>query len=264
MERIHLMKSKVLLLAVIFVLSPFYLLGQNTAKEVKEKEYPFIWGAQYYRAPTPEPEVWEEDFQKMQELGFNSVKFWVQWRWSHIDENEYYFDDLKKLLLLAEKYDIEVTLNTIFDVSPIWLYDKYPDAKQVMNSGKIIEPFTAAHRQIGGHPGPCYNHPGALEERKKFLAKSIELLKEYPALKMWDVWNEPELSYPQRHPIEFGKLACYCGNCEAKFKEYLQDKYETISELNNIWGRNYQNWNQVEMPRSGETLLDFVDWREYY
>ena len=26
-----------------------------------------------------------------------------------------------------------------------------------------------AHRSIGGHPGPCYNHPGALAERATTL-----------------------------------------------------------------------------------------------
>jgi len=130
--------------------------GFSKKKSVNEdsKVYPFLWGAAYYRAPTPEPELWETDFRKMNEMGFNSVKFLVQWRWSHIGEDEFYFDDLKNLLDLAGKYNIKVTLNNLFDVSPHWLFDKYPDAKQVMNNGHVVQPYAVGHRSIGGHPGP--------------------------------------------------------------------------------------------------------------
>ena len=127
--------------------------------------YPFLFGAQYYRAPTPETECWETDLSRMKELGFTDVKFWVQWRWNNRRENEYDFGDLDRLTDLAEKNGLRVTFNTIFDVAPVWLYEKYPDAKQLANDGRRIEPYTVGHRQGGGHPGPCYNHPGALEAR---------------------------------------------------------------------------------------------------
>ena len=133
--------------------------------------YPFLFGAQYYRAPTPETECWETDLSRMKELGFTDVKFWVQWRWNNRRENEYDFGDLDRLTDLAEKNGLRVTFNTIFDVAPVWLYEKYPDAKQLANDGRRIEPYTVGHRQGGGHPGPCYNHPGALEARISATAK---------------------------------------------------------------------------------------------
>ena len=69
--------------------------------------YPFLFGAQYYRAPTPETECWETDLSRMKELGFTDVKFWVQWRWNNRRENEYDFGDLDRLTDLAEKTDCE-------------------------------------------------------------------------------------------------------------------------------------------------------------
>ena len=134
--------------------------------------YPFLFGAQYYRAPTPETECWETDLSRMKELGFTDVKFWVQWRWNNRRENEYDFGDLDRLTDLAEKNGLRVTFNTIFDVAPVWLYEKYPDAKQLANDGRRIEPYTVGHRQGGGHPGPCYNHPGALEARKGYFEEA--------------------------------------------------------------------------------------------
>jgi len=236
-------------------------IGQKATKEII---HPFLWGTAYYRAPEPEPSLWENDFKKMRDIGFTDVKYLVQWRWSHIKEDHYYFDDTKKLLDLAAKYKLRVTLNFLFDVSPHWLFDKYPDAKPVLNNGKVVEPFVAGHRAIGGHPGPCYNHEGARKERMKFLDRTVSTFSDHPAMHMWDVWNEPELCYPQRNPITVEKLACYCANCSSAFKEYLRNKYDTLELLNDRWGRNYQEWHQVEMARSPEAFLDFIDWREFH
>lgn len=264
MRRRKFIQQSTLSTGAFLMADSFFDFERKKSENEVEKVYPFLWGAAYYRAPTPEPELWETDFRKMQEMSFNSVKFLVQWRWSHIGEDEFYFDDFKKLLDLAGKYNIKVTLNNLFDVSPHWLFDKYPDAKQVMNNGHIVQPYAVGHRHIGGHPGPCYNHPGAKNERIKFLTNAIKQLKDYPALDMWDIWNEPELSFPQRSPIDIEKLVCYCPHCEKKFKEYLKKKYSTLSVLNDRWGRNYPDWQHVEMPRSANTYLDFIDWREFH
>jgi len=240
------------------------VIGKTNSMNEDKNKYPFLWGTAYYRSPIPEEEFWEADFNKMREMGFNSVKYLVQWRWSHIKEDEFYLEDFKKLLKLAEKYSIRVTLNNLFDVSPHWLFDKYPDARQVMNNGHVIQPYALGHRNIGGHPGPCYNHPGARNERIKFLTHIVKQLKDYPALHMWDIWNEPELSFSQRSPIDAEKLVCYCPNCEKKFKEWLEKKYAALSTLNERCGRNYPDWAHVEMPRTSKTYLDFIDWREFH
>jgi beta-galactosidase len=227
------------------------------------RTYPFIFGAQYYRAPTPEPECWKEDFQHMQELGFNAVKLWVQWRWSQRQPDAFLFDDVDQLMGLAQQHGLQVTINTIFDVSPLWLFEHYPDARQVDASGHTIEPYTVSHRQIGGHPGPCYNHPGAREMRQRFMGEVIDHFKAYPALAMWDVWNEPEQAFQQRTP-DMRTLVCYCPHCRRGFVEWLQRKYSDLARLNQVWGRCYTAWEQVELPYNGGTITDFVDWREFH
>ena len=225
--------------------------------------YPFLFGAQYYRAPTPETECWETDLSRMKELGFTDVKFWVQWRWNNRRENEYDFGDLDRLTDLAEKNGLRVTFNTIFDVAPVWLYEKYPDAKQLANDGRRIEPYTVGHRQGGGHPGPCYNHPGALEARKAFMRQAILHFRDRKGVRFWDVWNEPELSFPQRD-AQLDRLVCYCDHCRAEFIGWLQRKYRDIETLNRIWGRCYNDWEEVELPRNTETIKDFIDWRLFH
>lgn len=226
-------------------------------------EHPFLFGAQYYRAPTPEPDCWEADLRRMAELGFADVKLWAQWRWSHRRPDQFQFNDLHRLMDLAHAGGLRVTVNTIFDVAPVWLYDAYPDAKQVACSGAVVEPYAVGHRQIGGHPGPCYSHPGALRERVRFLQATVQALRGHPALAMWDVWNEPEQSFQARRP-SMATLVCYCAHCARSFRQWLAEKYRSIDELNRVWGRCYDTFGQAEMPRETSTLVDFVDWRLFH
>jgi beta-galactosidase len=229
----------------------------------KRDSYPFLWGAQYYRAPTPEQDCWEQDLRRMRELGCNCVKFWVQWRWSHRTEDRFYFDDLDLLMDLAAANNLKVHLNTIFDVAPIWLYEKYPDALQLANSGLPIQPQTTACRQIGGAPGPCYTHPGALQLRQAFMTETVKHFAGQGAMDMWDVWNEPEQCMLYRLP-ELATLTCYCDSCKTSFAHWLQTKYGDLEGLNEVWGRCYDAWEQVELPRSPATFGDFIDWREFH
>lgn len=224
---------------------------------------PFLFGAQYYRAPTPEPSCWELDMAKMEAMGFQDIKFWVQWRWSHRQPDQFTYEDLDRLMDLAGQYHLRVTLNVIFDVAPLWLYEHYPDAKQIMNNGQTVEPYTVGHRQIGGHPGPCYNHSETLQRRQQFLKETLYHFREHPALAMWDVWNEPELCFPQRTP-NVHTLVCYCENCIRNFKLWLREKYQSVHTLNQVWGRMYDTWQQVEVPRNPHTMTDFIDWREFH
>lgn len=225
--------------------------------------FPFLFGAQYYRAPTPEPECWEKDLAHMHDLGFNAVKYWVQWRWSHRAPEEYFYSDLDRLMTLADQYHLGVTLNVIFDVTPTWLYQEYPDAKQVNIQGQAIQPFAVGHRQIGGHPGPCYNHPEAKIHRKRFFENTIHHFRNFPALQMWDVWNEPELCFPSRRP-DLETMVCYCSHCKVGFRNWLEKKYKSLDHLNQVWGRCYRFWEEVEMPRGTGTVGDFIDWREFH
>ena len=77
---------------------------------------------------------------------------------------------------------------------------------------------------------------------------------------MWDMWNEPEHNLTKRAP-KFENLFCYCDICKKAFIEWLKIKYKDINNLNNIWGRCYSDFSQIELPRTGETIGDFLDYR---
>lgn len=235
---------------------------------LRETYIPF--GSQYYRAPSPHKEDWERDLKKMSELGFNTVKFWVQWRWNNPEEGIYYWDDIDELMRLAQKYNLKVMLNTIFDVAPAWIYKKYDDASMITLSGMKVGPQTQPHRQIGGL-GYCFNHDGIAKHFFEFLKETIKRYKDHPALEIWNVGSEPELTSSMAElrayaddASKIGDMLCYCNNCDKKFKLWLKDKYKSIENLNISWNRNYKTFDDAELPKTRNTFNDIIDWRMFF
>jgi beta-galactosidase len=224
-------------------------------------DFPFLYGAQYYRDPTPERRYWAEDLRLMAVSGFNAVKFWAQWRWAHREPERLQFDELDVLMDLAAEQGLGVTINVIFDVAPTWLYERYPDALMVKADGSPIFPYACACRQIGGCPGPCFNHAAAREARRTFLEALVSRYAHHPAMQMWDVWNEPEQVGTMYRMPKPETLTCYCPLCHARFVTWLQARYRTLEGLNAVWGRCYTRWDDVELPQSPQTFTDMVDWR---
>jgi len=230
--------------------------------DLPAERLPFLWGAQYYRAPTPAASCWVQDLDRMQAMGFTDVKLWAQWGWTQRAPDTFYFDDLDTLLDLAGTRGLRVTINTIFDVAPAWFLARHPESRQITADGQVVLSRAVAFRQIGGFPGPCLRHPQGLAERRRFLEATVRHCSGHPALAMWDVWNEPEQSFPSREP-KAGNYVCYCRSCQAAFIPFLQARHRDLEALNQRWGRCYQRWEEVLPPLNGETFVDWLDWREF-
>lgn len=229
---------------------------------VSADNLPYIYGSQYYRAPTPMRAQWASDLAAIKSKGFNTVKYWVQWRWSERVEGRYYWEDLDELMRLAEKNDLKVVLNLILDVMPEWVEQKHPDALMVDLYGRRVGPTAPVHRQLNGYPGPCYSHEGVTAKRQRFARAAYEHFKQFPALFAWDVWNEPERMSTHRTNDRVPAL-CFCENCRCGFKKWLERRYGTIERLNAVWGRCYTCFDAVEVPVDAGCVTDFVDWREF-
>ncbi len=237
-------------------------------KLLSGKYFPF--GSQYYRAPSPHKSEWDRDLKNMSAAGFNMVKFWIQWRWNNPAEGVFYFEDIDELMELAKKHKLRVMLNTIFDVAPAWIYEKYPDASMITLGGKVIGPQTQPHRQIGGL-GYCFNHDGVIKHFFEFLEAAVERYKNHPALEIWNVGSEPELTSSMAEmrlyaddASKINDMLCYCDNCKRKFKQWLKEKYKSIDKLNESWNRNYTSFEQAELPKTRNTFNDIIDWRMFF
>lgn len=231
---------------------------------------PFIFGTQYYRAPSPHPSVWETDLKAIADLGFTTVKYWVQWRWNTPAEGEYRFDDIDRLMDLASKVGLRAMLNTIVDVAPVWIYQKYPDASMLTLDGRRIGPQVQPHRQIGGL-GLCFNHAAAQQHLDEFLRTTVRRYRAHPALELWNVASEPEITSSMAEIRLYaadagrtGDMLCYCDHCRTAFRTWLGERYGDIGVLNIRWNRNYRSFDAVEVPLTRNGLNDVVDWRMFF
>lgn len=233
-----------------------------SAKELFRQGIP--WGAQYYRAPTPPAADWERDLAAMRQAGFNTIKYWPQWRWNHPAPGEFWFDDLDRLMDLAAANNLRVILNVIFDVAPAWFFRQHPESRMVHLGGRIMEPTTLPHRQIGGAPGPCLHHPEGRRQREAFLDAVVKRYAAHAAMWIWDTWNEPELSCGLVRNCAPLDTICACPSSRAEFVIWLQRKYGTLDALNQAWGRNYRAWEEWEHPQQPDTYADWIDWRLFF
>ena len=228
------------------------------------------YGSQYYRAPSPRPEDWERDHQRMAELGFTMVKYWLQWRWNHPEEDRFDFSDIDRLMDIAEANGLRVMLNTIVDVAPAWIYQKYPDASMITRDGQVIGPQTQPHRQIGGL-GLSLCHAEAQEHCFRWLRAAVERYSDHPALAIWNVGSEPELTQSMAEMRawaddagKIGDMLDFNPHAQAAFRRWLAEKYDDIDALNLAWNRNYQSFDEAEIPRTRNTFNDLVDWRMFF
>ena len=229
---------------------------------ILENMLPF--GSQYYRAPTPTPEKWDDDLCEMSKNGFNTIKILAQWGWNNPSEGTYDFSDIDALMDIAHKYGLKVIINILFDCAPEWFYAKYPESLMEHADGSLLYPRAVGHRSIGGAPGPCYHHGPGTKIREEFLVRIAARYQSHPAMYIWDLWNEPELTCGISRDVKEDKLVCYCADSIRVFRGWLSQKYGGIENINEAWHRRYNSMDEVPAPRCGATFSDMIDWRMFF
>lgn len=220
----------------------------------------FYFGSQYYRPPNPRPEDWERDLDTLADLGFNIIKIWAMWTWTHRAPGEFDFSDLLRLLDLAGQRGLHVLVNTIPENAPYWLEAMHPEARFCDNTGVRIHLQARPNTPCGGWPGLCLdNEPVRLQAAEWFRALGAEL-SGHEALYGYDIWNETFFEPAGYFP---GRRFCYCKATVEKFRRHLREKYASLDALNDAWVRRYTDWDQVEPPRFFGSYPDWFDWTEW-
>jgi beta-galactosidase GanA len=218
-------------------------------------------GAQYYRPPNPPASDWADDLRRMRDNGFDTVKFWACWSWLQLAPDRIDFGDLDRLMDLAADCQLRVVLNTILENAPYWLEQAHPEARYRDADGRQIQLTAAMNTPGGGWPGLCFDNAPVLDAARRFLTRLAERYRDHPALRMWDVWNEPHLEPASYFP---DRMYCYCPGSLAGFQRWLMNRYDSLQSLNETWARRYTDWAQVAPPRQFEAVPDLLDWRAYW
>ncbi|SDK00983.1 beta-galactosidase [Sediminibacillus albus] len=204
-------------------------------KQVSEA-VPFIAYGGDYNPEQWSEEVWIDDAQKMQKAGVNLVSVAIfSWAVLEKEEGVFNFAWLDKVLDILHEHGVGVCLATATASTPAWLSANYPDVAAVDQNG---QPYNFGSRQ---HYSP--NSPTYKKAVKKLVRKLAERYCGHPALKMWHINNEYGC-----HVSE-----CYSRYSTAAFREWLENRYQSMDELNERWGTNfwsqrYNDWEEIELP----------------
>lgn len=185
-------------------------------------------------------EMWIKDADLMKETGVKTVRM-AEFAWCKLEpeENKFDFEWLDEAVSIFSERGIDMILCTPTNCPPLWLYEKYPDARRRSKKGEPIAIGVRGHR--------CYNSPSIRKFSERITRKLAEKYADNPAVTAWQIDNELDLSQ------------CCCSVCTENFRLYLKEKYGSLEEINSIygnvvWGGEYSSWEQVKPP-----LGDYTD-----
>ena len=202
-------------------------------------------------------ETWRADLQQIRDLGFNTVRTWVEWGRGEPEEGVYDLDNLRLLLELAEEVGLKVFIQMYVDSAPDWVGERYPHTRFVSQSGHVIEPQSA--------PGYCTDNPEIAALVEGFYTEVARVASQYDSFYGWDLWSEP-------HVINWALIDylddpqfCYCEATQERFRDWLRAKYGSLERLNEVWYRGFESWSEVQPPRFATilTYVDYVDWKTF-
>jgi len=207
------------------------------------------------RNPAPERARWRQDLVTIKSLGFNSVKTWVDWASAEPERGRYRFDALEQLLTLSDEVGLRVILQIYTDAAPEWLGTRYRDSSFVTDQGARIGSQAS--------PGYCLDHAGVRADMGAFIGAVSAAAARHSSFYGVDVWSEPHVVNWVwfNTPAEF----CYCANTQARFRDWLKRKYQSLDAVNAAWYRTFSTWDQVDAPRFGTILsyTDLIDWKTF-
>ncbi len=175
-----------------------------------------IHGTQYYRSPTPLPEEWEGDIKNLKDYNLDVLQIRINWRNNERVEGEYTFDDVDRLMDLAEQNGKKVIIKFLLECAPQYIFDKY-GGDRIGPKGEVFR--GGYHGAFYGGWKPCFTNENVRKRARLFVSKIAERYYQRKNLILWNVWNEPRTK-----PTE----ECYCSHCRKAFGKHLQKKLPKI------------------------------------
>jgi beta-galactosidase len=192
-------------------------------------------GAAYY------PELWdeqviEEDIKLMKQAGINVVRM-GEFAWSTMEPEEGKFELSFFVNIIEKLYEngIETVMCTPTPTPPIWYTYGHPERMYVDRDGKVMGHGSRQHA--------CTNHPFFRERAALITENLANAVGSLPGVIGWQIDNEFKC-----HVSE-----CMCHTCKGQWHLWLENRYDTIENLNNAWGTKiwseyYHSFDQIPQP----------------
>ncbi len=189
-------------------------------------------------------DIWDEDVRLFKLANIDIATLPV-FSWAHLqpDETHYDFEWLDEILDLLVKNGVYACMATSTAAHPAWMARRHPDVLRV--------DFHGRKRQYGARHNSCPNSPTYRHYAREMAKALATRYKSHPSLVIWHVSNE------------FGG-ACYCENCAAAFRAWLQKRYGSLDEVNErwctrFWGHTFYDWEEIVPPNTLSEHLSAYD-----
>lgn len=179
------------------------------------------------------PGIIDKDISMMRQAQCNVMSVGI-FSWAKLEPEEgiYTFDWLDAVLDKLTTAGIRVFLATPTGARPAWMSQKYPEVLRV-----------GANRVRALHGGRHNHCSSSLVYREKMRLINTQLAERYAhhsAVLGWHISNE-----------YCGE--CHCERCQANFRRWLQERYQTLKNLNqawwsDFWSHTYSDWQQITSP----------------
>ncbi len=198
------------------------------------------------------------DLANIKKLGFNSVRYWVDWATCEPEYDHYDFKQVENFVDQVDEFGLKVIIQIYLDSAPNWIAVRYPDGLYKAQTGHNVESQAS--------PGYSLDHPGIRDRATKFMKKLATIVREKPAFYGWDVWSEPHIvNWSWFDYMGTTPWFDYSHYAQERFREWLKKRYGSIKELNAKWYRTYSSWNDVKIPKyvTLSTFKDLMDWQQF-
>ncbi|MCY3957933.1 MAG: beta-galactosidase [Chloroflexi bacterium] len=224
---------------------------------------PFPVGVEYYRAPAPKPEVWDEDLARIRSGGFRIVRSFTMWNWMEPRPGQYELDEFDRLFDLAEKHDLYIWLDMALathGAGPEWMTRDFPDMRVVNQQGRAATPVASAAMPQGSQIH-CYDHPLWRRFGGALIEHVVTRYRDRPSLLIWGLWDGIAISSAFSRQTD--GLPCYCPHTLARYEAWLRERF-TLDELNERLLRRFRRWEDVEPPRSKASPVEMLLYRQFH
>ncbi len=204
-------------------------------------------GAAWYPEQWPESR-WDADLSLMEAAHIRFVRV-GEFAWSRLEPSEghYDLDWLDRAIRAAARHNIAVVIGTPSAAPPAWLTTKYPETLRIMEDGRRDQ---HGNRQQFNWGDPKY--------RELVYAMDLQEARRFghdPNVIGWQIGNE----YAN---VSYGPAD------QARFDDWLKDRYKTLDNLNTrwttaYWSQTYTAWSQVPIETTYGNPGLLLSWKRF-
>ena len=190
----------------------------------------FSISSMYWINPNYSPEDIREDMKRIKDNRISLLRIMFVWEYIETEPDRYVYTMYDNVFRAAEEFGIRIMGSFLFYL---------PIHRMIEQDNNGNSDFDKRY--------PCLDRPEIREALSRFMGETVRRYRKSPALKMWNLWNEPT------------DTLCKCPHSLKKFIGWVKKKYPTYADLKNAWSGEYIVFPPL-LPHDMDSLT--VEWMQ--